>query len=192
MAVSILVVAKLDDQVEAINAALRDAGQAVHCYKVDKPADLEVNCSQHKPLLIAVFENASKTNLSSAVATMAAVEPNVPIILIANDVNEESIAEALALGARDAVSLGNITRLQTVALREIHACQNEIALKSVMNSASQFKHELHALKQVSVEAIADIQEGIIVNANPAWVELFGLSSRDRPDRTSNYGSVRCK
>ena len=57
-AVSILVVAKLDDQVEAINAALRDAGQAVHCHKVDKPADLEACFLKHEPLLIAVFENA--------------------------------------------------------------------------------------------------------------------------------------
>jgi len=173
-AVSILVIAKLDDQVEAINAALRDAGQAVHCHKVDKPADLEACFLKHKPLLIAVFENASKTNLGSAVATMAPVEPHVPIILITNDVSEESIAGAMTLGARDAVSLGNIVRLQTVALRELRACQNELSLRKLMNSASQFKHELHALKQVSVDAIADIQEGIIVNANPAWAELFGL------------------
>ena len=42
-----------------------------------------------------------------------------------------------------------------------------------MNSARQFKHELNSLKEVSVEAIADVQEGIIVNTNPAWLELFG-------------------
>ncbi len=171
-AVSVLVIAKLDDQVEAINAALRDAGQAVRCYKVEKLADLEAALDLYKPELIAVFENASQTNLHAAAATLATVAPHVPILLVASEVTEECIAAAMARGARDAVSLGNVARLQTVALRELRACRNEIALKNVLHSANQFQHELHSLKQVSAEAIADIQEGIIVNANPAWNELF--------------------
>jgi PAS domain-containing protein len=175
VAVSILVIAKLDDQVEAINTALRAAGQAVRCYKVEKLADLEAAIVQHKPLLIAVFENASQTHLSTAAATLATAAPDVALLLITNDVTEDSIAAAIARGARDAVSLNNIGRLQAVALRELRASQNALNLKNVMHSASQFRNELNSLKQVSVEAIADIQEGIIVTANPAWYELFAYA-----------------
>ncbi len=82
----------------------------------------------------------------------------------------------MKLGARDAVSLANIERLSAVASRELRACRLENALERVMNSANQYRNELNSLKQVSVEAIADIQEGIIVNANPAWLEMFGRNA----------------
>jgi len=170
--VSVLVIAKLDDQVEAINAALRDAGKAVRCIRLDKISELEDALNQHKPQLIVVFENATQTNLSGAATTVESVAPHIPLLLVSNEITEDTIANAMSNGARDAVSLTNTARLQTVALREMRACQNEIALQGVMHSANQFQQELHSLKQVSVEAIADVQEGIIVNANPAWNELF--------------------
>jgi diguanylate cyclase (GGDEF)-like protein/PAS domain S-box-containing protein len=100
--------------------------------------------------------------------------PKTPIVLVCNEVDEAVIATAMAAGARDAVSLNNAERLQGVAIRELRACQLEKALARVMHSASEYKRELSSLKQITVEAIADIQEGIIVSANPAWLELFGF------------------
>jgi len=46
-------------------------------------------------------------------------------------------------------------------------------LRETLVSANQYRRELKAVMAGSVEAIAYVQEGILVSANPAWVELFG-------------------
>ena len=171
--VSIVVVTQKDDFVEAINTALRDAGHAAHCVKVEKLARLEAEISQKDIELVAAFDSGEPANLKPIIEICAASGREVPVLLVSDEVNEDAIAAAMAIGARDVVSLGNIQRLQAVATRELRSWRLEKALQSVMNSANQYKLELNSLKQVSVEAIADIQEGIIVNANPAWLEMFG-------------------
>ncbi|NOR18663.1 MAG: EAL domain-containing protein [Xanthomonadales bacterium] len=171
--VPVVVVTKKDDHVEAINTALRDAGHAAHCIQVEKLAELEAAITQKKAELVTVFAAADPASLKSVIDICTAVGPQIPVLLVTNDVNEDSITAAMDMGARDVVSLKNIKRLQNVATRELRACRLENALASVMDSANQYKHELNSLKQISVEAIADIQEGIIVNANPAWLEMFG-------------------
>jgi diguanylate cyclase (GGDEF)-like protein len=170
----VVVVSKLDDHVEAINTALRDSGHAVHCIKVHKLGELEHAIGHHNPELIVVFGNPDAATLKPVIDTRDACGPRIPVLQVASEINEDLIAAAMELGAHDVVSLNNIPRLQAVASRELRACGLANTLENVMNSANQFKNELHSLKQVSVEAIADIQEGIIVNANPSWLQLFDL------------------
>jgi diguanylate cyclase (GGDEF)-like protein/PAS domain S-box-containing protein len=174
--VSIIVVTRKDDHVEAINIALRDAGHAAHCIRVEKTSQIETAITEKKAELLTFFDTGDPANLQTIVALCAGNQPQIPVLLVSESVSEDSIAAAMALGVRDVVSLANIQRLQAVATRELRACRLENALQAMMSSASQYKQELNSLKQVSVEAIADIQEGIIVNANPAWLELFGLDA----------------
>ena len=175
MGISIVVVTKLDDHVEAINTALRDVGHAAHCIKVTKISELENVLTANRSELIVLFGSPEPTSLQPIVAARDATAPQIPLILVHDEVTEDIIAAAMNMGARDVVSQNNIQRLQAVASRELRAYRQENELKNVMSSANQYKNELHSLKQVSVEAIADIQEGIIVNANPAWLELFELN-----------------
>jgi diguanylate cyclase (GGDEF)-like protein/PAS domain S-box-containing protein len=178
LGVPVVVVSKLDDQVEAINNALRDAGHAAHCLKIEKLSELEPAIKELRPELILLFAEPDATGMSAVVATRDKLGPQIPLLVAHDEINEQIIATAMQLGARDVVSLGNIERLQAVATRELRACRIENALERVMSSADQYKHELHSLKQVTVEAIADVQEGIVVNANPSWLELFGKQSDD--------------
>jgi len=170
--VSVLIIAAKDDHVAAINTALRDAGHAAHCARVDNPSELEAAITARQPELILVFGEADSSELKHTVKIRDITEPNTPILLVSEKVDESIIAMAMGNGARDAVSLVNIERLQAIAGRELRVCRLENALENVMGSSQQYKHELNSLKQVTVDAIADIQEGIIVNANPAWLELF--------------------
>ena len=176
--VAVVVVTKKDDHVEAINTALRDAGHAAHCIRVEKIAGLEAAIREKNAELVAVFGTSEPEKLKPIISACAASDPEVPILLVSDEVSEDAIAAAMAMGARDLVSLSNIPRLQAVATRELRSWRLENALQSVKTSANQYKQELNSLKQGSVEAIADIQEGIIVNANPAWLEMFGVNPED--------------
>jgi len=125
-----------------------------------------------------LFRNKLDATLDEAHSHCATQPVPVPLLLVSTTAQPLATAEAMARGACDCVQLENIPHLQAVALREIRSLRTARALNKVMNSAQQFKDELHSLKQVSVEAIADVQEGIIVNVNPAWLELFACENAD--------------
>jgi len=47
------------------------------------------------------------------------------------------------------------------------------ALAGTLASARQYRDQMKAFMTGSTDAIAHVQEGIVVDVNPAWVELFG-------------------
>ena len=80
----------------------------------------------------------------------------------------------MAAGARDVVSLANPGRLAAVMARELRAFRLERALTSTLKSAHDARNQLESVLQRSNDAIVQVQEGIVIDANPAWLELFGV------------------
>ena len=174
--VSIVVISALDDDVAAINRLMRDAGHAAACAKATSPDELETELTRNSPDLILFCQANGTENLPRIAKMRDQFAPKVPILIVARDINEDTIARVIQMGARDAISLENTDRFKAVASRELRTARLEKALSNVSNSANQYRQELNKLKQITVEAIADIQEGIIVSANPAWLELFGFDA----------------
>ena len=170
-AVPLIVMSPARDPVEAINSTLRRAGHPVHCTWIPALRDLADAITQINPeLLIHVV---GSEDLRGVVAVRDQVAAKLPIIGIAEAADEARIADAMQLGARDFVSLGNTARLQAVILRELRAFRLERALDSTLKSAHDARRQLEIVLQRSNDAIIQVQEGIVVDANPAWLELFG-------------------
>ena len=102
----------------------------------------------------------------------------MPLVVVSKAAQETDIAEALLAGAQDLVSLGQTERLRSVAERELRAFRLERALNETLFSANQYKKQLKAFMAGSVDAIAHVQEGILVDANQAWADLLGHPSPD--------------
>jgi diguanylate cyclase (GGDEF)-like protein/PAS domain S-box-containing protein len=101
--------------------------------------------------------------------------PEMPVLIVRENIDEAAIAEAMRVGAQDAVSLANRPRLQSVATRELRAYRLERALSTTLSSAREYREQLQHFLEGSADAITHVQEGIIVEANRAWLELFGYS-----------------
>ncbi|MCC7490036.1 MAG: diguanylate cyclase, partial [Gammaproteobacteria bacterium] len=172
--VPLIVVSRLDDNLAAINGVLREAGHAVHCTRVDEPAALEEAVAEQQPELVLIFADEPDLDLTGLSGAIFRRNPPIPVVIVRQQVTERGIAEAIAAGARDVVSLAFRGRLQAVVERELRARRLQSALDGVLSSASQYQQELRNLMQGATEAIADVQEGIVIAANPAWLALFGL------------------
>jgi multidomain signaling protein FimX len=170
-AVPLIVLSPARDPVEAINSTLRRAGHPVHCTWIPALRDLADAITQINPELLVHV--AGSEDLRGVIAVRDQVAPKLPIIGIAESADEARIAEAMQLGARDFVSLGNTARLQAVMLRELRAFRLERALNSTLKSAHDARRQLEIVLQRSNDAIVQVQEGIVVDANPSWLELFG-------------------
>jgi diguanylate cyclase (GGDEF)-like protein/PAS domain S-box-containing protein len=167
------VVSSARDPVEAINSILRRAGHPVHCTWIASLRDLGEAISKFSPELL-VHVSGAQEELQSVVTIRDQTSSTVPVVVLADAVDEARIAAAMIGGARDVVTLANPVRLQAVMVRELRAHRLERALNTTLKSAHDARSQLETVLERSNDAIVQIQEGIVVDANPAWVELFGV------------------
>jgi diguanylate cyclase (GGDEF)-like protein/PAS domain S-box-containing protein len=172
-AVPLIVVSSARDPVEAINSILRRAGHPVHCTWIASLRDLGESIAKVNPELL-VHVSGAQEELQSVVTIRDQAAPTVPVVVLADAVDEARIAAAMIGGARDVVTLANPVRLQAVMVRELRAYRLERALNTTLKSAHDARSQLETVLERSNDAIVQIQEGIVVDANPAWVELFGV------------------
>ena len=178
VAVPMIALTRSQDNIEAINKALRNAGHPVHVTWLPDARDLGDALTQASAEMLMLFADEGIVDLASAMDFRARFAPDVPVLIVREQVDENVIAEALALGAQDAVTLANVRRLQLVVGRELRTYRLDRALSSTLASAREAKKQLQHIVEGSTDAIAQVQEGIIVDANPAWLALFGYSNAD--------------
>jgi EAL domain-containing protein (putative c-di-GMP-specific phosphodiesterase class I)/GGDEF domain-containing protein len=170
--IPLIVLSRQQDPVEVINSTLRNAGHPVHCAWIRDLADLGDALAQQSPRLIFLV-------LSDPAETAAALElrrrfaTRVPTLLVRESLTEQDLVRGLELGAQDVVTLAAGGRLQSVATRELQSSRLDEALSGTLASALQYRDQMKAFMTGSTDAIAHVQEGIVVDVNPAWMELFG-------------------
>ena len=172
-AVPLIVLSAARDPVEAINRLLRRAGQPAHCTWIPALRDLGDALTQLNPELL-VHVAATPEELEAVVQVRDQLAPAVPVLELAPQVDEARIAAGLALGARDVVTLASPARLQAVVMRELEVFRTARRLDATVKSAHDARSQLDNVLLRSNDAIVQVQEGIVIEANPAWLELFGV------------------
>jgi diguanylate cyclase (GGDEF)-like protein/PAS domain S-box-containing protein len=173
-----IVLTRSQDHVEAINSTLRKAGHPVHCTWLSDASDLGDALTQLNPEMLIAFVDELSVDLASIMKVRQQSAPGMPVLIAREAVDEAAIAEAMRLGCQDVVTLSNRDRLQAVATRELRAHRLERALSTTVSSAREYRDQLQKFLEGSADAITHVQEGIIVDANRAWLELFGYSEND--------------
>ncbi|MEO1576245.1 MAG: diguanylate cyclase, partial [Pseudomonadota bacterium] len=174
--VDVVVVSDQPDDAEAVSQTLRNAGVAARCARLARHEDVAESLNGSSPQLIFLFApDGDDPHLPAVVGARDRHSGDVPIIVVADSVSDETIGAALQKGAQDMVSLGNPTRLQSVALRELRFLRQTQALSQMQSSAEKLEKEVEALVNESTDALMIVQEGIIVSVNPAWMSLLGYS-----------------
>jgi PAS domain S-box-containing protein len=172
VAVPLVVVSKARDPVEALNSLLRRHGLPAHCTWIPAVTDLPDALAQLNPdLLICVTRDGTELPLIAKVRDVAAVD--LPLLVIRSEVSEPVIAADQAAGARDSMSLTHPERVHAVLMRELNATRLRRALDETMLSAKEYRKQLETVLTRSNDAIAQIKEGILVDANQAWLDLIG-------------------
>ncbi len=172
-AVPLIVLSVARDPVEAINSVMRRAGQAVHCTWLPALRDLGDALDQLNPQLLVYVAN-SAAELAPVIGVRDQLAPQVPVLLLAPAFEESEVARAISLGARDVVTLASSARLEAVVLRELGVFRTARELNVTVKSAHDARSQLDNVLQRSNDAIIQVQEGIVTEANPAWHELYAV------------------
>ena len=177
-AVPLIVVTRSEERAELINSSLRNAGVPVHVSRLEDTGDLAAELDKAPWDMVVVFADEAEKLLPVAARVLG--EHIAPVLLIAcrETLDEAQIAADLQAGANDSVSVSQPERLTQVLLRELRAGRLSRALRDAASSASDYKEQLKAFMAGVTDAIAHVSEGILVDANRAWLDLFGYADGD--------------
>ncbi|HEY0681877.1 MAG TPA: EAL domain-containing protein [Steroidobacter sp.] len=177
-AVPMIVLTRHQDNVEAINSTLRNAGVAVRCNWIKELTDLGEALQQINAHMLVAFVGPDPADMTKVMTVVRQYGAEVPVLFARDQVDEEIMANAMQQGARDVITLMNPNRLRGVVARELEASRQARALNSTISSAREYRDQLKSFMAGSADAIAHVQEGIIVDANPAWLDLYGFTEAD--------------
>jgi diguanylate cyclase (GGDEF)-like protein len=177
-AISIAVLTGNQDDVELVNSSLRDAGHAAHCIWVETPGRFADVLGKETVELIILNVDSFADTVRQVVKQKDGFIPEVPVIALGDDASEEAILAAMKDGACDLVSNEQKARLQAVVNRELRAFRVERALNNTLISATEYRRQLQDYMENSSTAIAYVQEGIVTDANNAWLKMFETKDKD--------------
>lgn len=136
-----------------------------------------------EPELLWFFADCYDLGIATVAKLRQSAGVCAPLLVVAGDADEARIGQAMTEGADDLISISATARMQGVAKRELRSTRVERALNDTLISATQYKKQLRELMADAVDAIAVVQEGIIVEANEPWAKLF------RSDETEIVGEL---
>jgi diguanylate cyclase (GGDEF)-like protein len=176
--ISIAILSESQDDVALINSTLRDAGHAAQCHWIRTPKDLDMLLADEPVELLILNCDRYPDSIRQVIKQKDCHNPEVPVIALQEEADENRILEAMKNGACDLVSIGLRDRLRSVVTRELRALRVERALNATISSATEYKRLLKDHMQSSSSAIALVEEGIITDVNDAWLTLFRSASND--------------
>lgn len=171
-AVPVIVLSRHEDNAEAVNRLLRNSGRAAHVQRLDDAGDLADQLAAGSCELLVVFADESDELLLTAAAVLEAADVDLPLLSCRDTLDEEQIARDIAAGAEDAITLQRQDRAAAVVARALRMARLDRALKAAVGSASSYREQLRRVVAGTADALAHVAEGIILDANQAWAQLF--------------------
>jgi len=173
IAVPVIVVSRLQERAEAINSCLRNGGRVARIRRVDDAGDLLDGLGSEAWQLAVVFADESGDLLGKVIAVLAEAGLDVPVVSCRETLDEDRMAADMAAGADDTITPGQVGRMLGVLERELRLGRLQRSLREAVASASQHREQLRRVMAGTADAIAHVDEGIILDANRAWAQLFG-------------------
>ena len=152
---------------------LRRSGFDVTLARVDSRDALHHALSTTEFDLVLCDHGLPGFSSDEALAMVHAHDPELPFVILSGTIGEEAAVEALKSGARDVVLKTNLTRLGTVADRELR----EAAARRRHRQAEAELLSSQARKRAILDAVLDSvlavdPQGSIVEVNPAAATTF--------------------
>lgn len=160
--------------------ALRNQGQAAHLKTAQNLAQLDEQLAAKPCSLCVINADEEEIPATAAIQKIRAVTPDASILLIGE---KKAVLRSLAIeyGLQDLVDIKDPDHL-ALAIRREH--QTILLRQDLARLQAQFA-EAEALGdqlvQSSRDAIAYIHEGMYLNTNQAYLDMFGYESADEID-----------
>lgn len=175
--VHVLVIAAAPEPASQINGALRARGIAAQVVWAADVADARDQLKAGTfDLLFGLIPECDPQALAALGETS---DPALPVVGFADEIDDPLLEASLGAGLRDLVLVSRVMHVAAVAQRELRSLASLRAARAGLAVADNAQRERDALFSHSGDALALVEDGIVVQANAAWADLFGAGN-DQP------------
>ena len=176
--VAILVVTRWEENAEAINRILRNRGLASHCTRVADLTGIESHLRDEYGVVI-VFSDEHVDVLSELLRSRDSIQPDLPVISCRDAIDSDVLSADIIAGAADLIALSQQQRLFKVMERELERSTIRQTLRETVAASASYQAQLKTFLAASTDAIIHVEEGIVLECNPAAVQVFGHADEAR-------------
>ncbi|MGR4894900.1 EAL domain-containing protein [Stenotrophomonas sp. LARHCG68] len=173
----LLIVDDSAENAEAIVSTLRNSGIAVRPFRPQSPDEL-VQAVGGQPLDLVLAANAYTIPQSLLTQQVAASGKDIPMILLADQVDAQLLLDASANGIRAIALRTEPDHLLSVVRTEWTDLQARRGLRRIEVQMRETERRCDALISSSRDPISYIHEGMHIRANEAYLDMFGYESFD--------------
>lgn len=175
--IRLLILEDSQNEAERLVSLFRNAGRATRVHRLTSSEDL-ADALQHSWDLLITAPSSEQLDPSEAIDAIRRQAKDIPVIQLLEGNDSDSITEALALGAQDALPQGEDERLVLVAKRELANLEERRARRAAEVALREAEKRCQLLLDSSVDAITYVHDGMHIYANRAYLELFDYQDAD--------------
>ena len=180
----LMIVDDSGEDAEAVVSTLRNGGIAVRPLRpLDADELAQMVASQPMDLVLAA-RSARGIALADVLSTVDASGKDIPVIVLADGINEADWLADQASGARGLVLRGRAEHLLHVLRSEWSDLETRRAVRRLDVQLREFERRCDALISSSRDPIAYIHEGMHIRANQAYLEMLGFDAFDEVEGLS--------
>jgi diguanylate cyclase (GGDEF)-like protein/PAS domain S-box-containing protein len=171
--IDLLIINADPNAAEIYISTLRNANLAVHSTSANDLPELSEHLSEGGIDLILYSATPGGMDFQTTVDLCLRDSPDIPLIIVYQGIEPESLVSAMQKGARDVVAEEDLEHLQLVAQREFADLETRRELANVRKKLQDAEARCTSLIESSQDAIAYIHEGMHMHANPVYLKMFG-------------------
>jgi len=175
----LLVAGPSEEVAKRIESFLRNAGHPLRCAWVDDPGEAEDILRRSPPDLLLCDDAAGPAQTDRLLSAATELRPDLPVLILSREPKPSSLVSALEHGARDLLGYGDagqLRQLELVVIREFLNHQHLRRLRVMSDRLHDFEQRHSQLLETTADAVAHIQEGILLHANPSFAKLLGYDN----------------
>jgi diguanylate cyclase (GGDEF)-like protein/PAS domain S-box-containing protein len=172
----LLVIDDSPDDVEVTQTTLRKAGYTLKMQRVQDAAGLQNALAKGE--WDAVLSEFSLPHFSADVALeqVKGAGLDIPFIVLTRAIKDADLARIMHAGARDVILKAQPVRIPPVVARELDVAELTRQHRDITRQAKESEDKHRAVTESSREAIGYSQDGMHIDANQAYLQVFGYEN----------------
>lgn len=161
------------DDAEQASGVLRQAGYMLKSQRFETGVALETNLDNSQWDLILCAHGMASLPARQVVDLVARKKLVTPVIVLARRIADDELLKLMRAGARDMIIKGQWGRLVPAVERELAVASERRAWNEARENLHHLDARYRSMIEASVEAISYVQDGMHMDANLAYLRIFG-------------------
>jgi diguanylate cyclase (GGDEF)-like protein/PAS domain S-box-containing protein len=172
----LLIVDDSPDDAELAVATLRKAGYMLKNQRVQDLASMQAALDKGAWDVVLSEYTLTHFGASMAIDLVKQAHLDIPFIVFSHNIRDPDIIKIMRNGAHDVVMKNQVARLAPAVERELRVTEERRQFQKMSQALQEVENKNRAIIEGSREAIGYCQEGMHIDANKTYLDLFGYEN----------------